>query len=95
MWLLALLPRLTKDTDLESFVQEMMSAKSTDRFVEHIRPFTRRARQSWRVPKSIVDEYTLREGGFDLNRHSGGGYPVVLLEAALHSVGLEMKELAE
>ena len=95
IWLLALLPRLTRDSDLRSFVQEMMSAKSTNRFVERIRPFTRTARQSWRVPQSIVDEYTLREGGFDLNQHSGGGYPVVLLEAALHSVGLEMKELAD
>jgi hypothetical protein len=95
IWLLALLPRLTRDSDLRSFVQEMMSAKSTERFVEGIRPFTRRGQQSWRMPKSIVDEYTLREGAFDLNRHSGGGYPVVLLETALHSVGLKLKELAE
>ena len=94
IWLLALLPRLTGDGDIRSFVQEMMSAKSTERFVEGIRPFTRRAQQSWRLPKSIVDKYTAHEGVFDLNRHSSGGYPVVLLEAALHSVGLDLKEVS-
>ena len=95
VWLLALLPRLTggSSADLGAFVERVMNAKTVDKWIAHIEKSmtTRNVYRTWRMPHSIVDAYTSRaDGTFDLRKYSDGGFPFVLLEAALNAVGITL-----
>ena len=97
IWLLALLPRLTgaRDGDLSKLVERVMNARTMDRWVDEIHHSTptRHSHMTWRMPRSIVNDYTTEAGphAFDLRQDSEGGFPFLLLNAALRSVGISLK----
>ena len=98
VWLLALLPRLIgeRNADLRDLVTRVMSARTMDRWVKEIHASapTRRLHKTWRMPPGVVNEYNVGAAphGFDLTEYSSGGFPSLLLEAALRSVGITLRE---
>ena len=99
VWLLALLPRLIgeRSKDLRDLVAHVMNARTMDRWIKEIHASvpTRRLYKTWRMPSGVVDEYNRGADpyGFDLTENSSGGFPSLLLEAALRSVGITLREV--
>eukprot|EP00966_Prymnesium_polylepis_P250476 5792289-Prymnesium_polylepis.1 len=76
-------------------VDRVMSAKTMTRFVKELEKSapTRNAHRTWRAPRDIVEHYnvSVSPSVFDLRHESGGGFALVLLEAAMRSMGIKLK----